>query len=306
MRRLPHRLYVDVIAAASRLPLPLAYAVARLAGRVRHRALRKSVRVHPAVLRGIRPSSEQLDDWVRRGAELKAGDDLEAYLYPRMNGNTLPRVLRIEGLEHVEAALEQGRGAVLYSVHVWGMYAFFAALGAQGHAPTIIGRGPYSRYSLPRWARAKKNRVRALEQRFGCRFLWMDRDDPFLGVRAVNALRENGVVVSFLDLPQHARTEMPVSLLGKQAPFTFGPVLLAQQAGAPLLDFFVRREPSWSPYVAEIGSPHPASGRLEYTVQECADRLAEHLRRRPFEWMYFAARERSTDFLGDLLISAAS
>jgi lauroyl/myristoyl acyltransferase len=280
------RIYLLALAAAARLPLGNAYDIARRLGRLRHRLARRSLHVNEAVVRALQPTPEQIDRWALQASELRASSDLEAYLYPRLGREGVDRVVRVQGLENLDSALEAGRGAVLYSAHIWGTHPFFAALGRLGYSPVVVGYPPDFLF-LPVDRRFIWRLAELLEQTYGCQYLWMKPGNFDVAVKAVNAARQNRVVVMLVDMP-HRRNSTEVDWLGGRAEFSLGPALIAKAAGAPLLDFFVHRDEQWLPQVAEIGPPVPVTGTVEEAVQRCASRLEEHLRLHPAQWHFFS------------------
>jgi lauroyl/myristoyl acyltransferase len=278
-----HALFMLVLAAASRLPLTLAYGVARGLGRLRHRLNRGRMTVDPGLVRALRATPEQVEHWARLAAELSASENLEAYLYPRLRPDQLDGLIRVEGSEQLEEALALGRGAILYSLHVRGQFAFFPWLSAHGHPPTLVGFPPLTGM-VPFDRRFRRRRYALLEERFGCRVLWMGRDNFGVAVKAANALRENGVVVMFVDVTNR-KLGVEGEFLGVSRRWTSGPALLAQSTGAPLLDFYVHRDRRWR-QLAEIGAPLHATGSLEETTRRCLERLEQHVRRHPAQWKF--------------------
>jgi lauroyl/myristoyl acyltransferase len=285
-----HRLYALVLDGASRLPLRLGFGVARLAGRLRHRLLLGSLRVNPDAARSLERTPREIRTVARRAAELRASSELEDRLCPRLGKPVLGRLVRIRGLENLEGALEHGKGAVLFSVHVWSADTLFAALAELGHAPTVVGYGPRTGF-LPFDRELRLRQVRQMERRFGYRYLWMG-EDPFIAVRAAGVLRANGIVVMFVDLPGQGAA-VDVDLLGGRTRFASGPALLSQATGAPLLDFYLRRAETWAPVIAEIGTPLVAAGALEDAVESCAKKMDAHVRRDPAQWTFFSSRDGS-------------
>lgn len=287
---LRHRLYLLVLDCAARLPLRLAYVVAKWAGRARHRFLLGSLRVNPDMVRALGATPRQVHELARRAAELRAADELEARLYRRLDGPVLGRLIEVEGLANLEQALERGNGAILFSVHVRSAPALFAALAELGHPPSVVGYGPRTDV-LPVDRELRLRQMGDLERRFGYRYLRMG-EDAFVAARAANILRRNGVVVMLVDLPsQDAAVE--VSLLDGRTHLSSGPALLSQTTGASLLDFYLHRRDRWLPLIAEIGAPFGVAGTLEDAVVTCGERMDAHLRRHPAEWTLVSSRDSS-------------
>ena len=276
------RFYLIVLRVAARLPLSIGYAVARLVGRLRYRFRPRPLHVNADVMRALGAAPAQVEGWARQNCELRASGELEASRYPRMSREAFARLIRIEGLENLDAALAKGRGALLYSCHSWSSHTFFGALAALGYPPTIVGYPP-GRELAPAERSFLRRRAAALEKRFGCRFIWMQAGNLGVAVKAANVLRRNGIVVMLVDFP-HRKSAVEVRFLEHRSSFTLGPAFVAKEIGAPLLDFFIHREKGWFPQVAEIGAPFWVQGNPEEAAQECASMLEPHVRRDPAAW----------------------
>jgi KDO2-lipid IV(A) lauroyltransferase len=225
---------------------------------------------------------EQAESVLRRSCELEASEFLEGCYIRFRSKRRIDDLVEIRGLDNLTAALEQGRGAILYSGHIRGQFSFFAALGAKGFKPNPV-RLQLRSLQLPirRWFGDRFNSLMA--SKFDCRFLWTERDSFGVAVLAANALRRNEVVNILIDLSFSAENA-EVDFLGQPARFPLGPILLAQATGAPLLDYYVHRTDEWVPQIAEIGPALEVSAGTEATIQECARRLEERIRSHPADW----------------------
>lgn len=302
-----YRLVLLIIAL---LPVSLAFPLARAFGRLRFRWRWKVSQVQPTAMSyrlGVSP--EQADEWQRRGFELAVCESLEGCLVYSLSPRRFAGLVDVRGLDHLEAALERGKGAILFSGHVWGCYTFLAALGYLGYRPNFVRLGLESVLPpLQRWFYARRFTI--LERKFGCRSLCMRPDrrrvagaherattgegvapsaqtavqaGPSVRDQVTSALERNEVVVILIDL-SYTRNSVEARFFGESVPFPLGPAELARSTGAPLLDFFVYRTDTWVPQIGEIGSPFDASGDLAATVQHCATRLEEWIRRYPADW----------------------
>jgi phosphatidylinositol dimannoside acyltransferase len=286
-----HGAYRLALEAAAHLPLGTAYGTARMLGRARHRLLRDSLRVNADLVRALGATPAEVDALTRRAAELRASSEMEAFLLRRASGTDLQRMITIDGLANLDAALTAGKGAVLYSPHIRSTPVFYAALAQLGHPPVVVARPPADSL-LPADAQFMSRRVELLEARFGCRHIYMRAGNFGVAVKAANVLRENGVVVVMLDKPGRTKA-VEVAWLGGRARFSTGPALVARETGAPLLDFYIHRDRSWIPQVAEIGPPHSVEGDLEPAVRECARRLEAQILRHPAQWSFVTSYTHS-------------
>lgn len=143
----------------------------------------------------------------------------------------LRRRVPVQGLEHLEQALSQGRGAILATAHFGNFPLILARLGLEGYPVGVIIRDPrhkpVARF-LDKW-RARYN-VRTL------------RDKPrWASVKeALALLRENGILVVHVDL-NVSEGGLLVPFFGHLVPTFRGPAMLALRANTPLLPTFIRR-----------------------------------------------------------------
>ncbi len=235
----------------------------------------------------LRAAPELAQSWLKRSFELAACADLERYLLPRMTGEDFLRRVEVRGLENLDTALSRGKGAILYSGHVWSSLTFPFALCVLRYKVNWVGRRSRGNPTrIEYWLHT--TRKAQLLERVGCRFLWIEPDNFGVAVQATNALRRNEVVIILTDL-SFSKQNTEVLFLRQQMDFPSAPVFMAQITGAPLLDFFVHRMQEWVPQIAEIGSPYYAADDLVGAAQHCASRLEEKILQHPSEWVPWLA-----------------
>ena len=185
----------------------------------------------------------------------------------RYRARPLRRLVEIRGREHLEAALADGKGALLCSAHFGSFDSAFSLLGASGFPVTTIGR----------WQHNYTAGLSSAERRFWdlvyARRLRRHRHrpniEPWAGrvgvaAQAAATLRANEVVTVCIDAPpldsDLGRT-VEVPFLDGRAGLLPGAVTLAQLTGAPLLMGFMYRTADYRHQVLEISAPVPVSGR---------------------------------------------
>jgi KDO2-lipid IV(A) lauroyltransferase len=149
------------------------------------------------------------------------------YLRPE----SLRRFVAVQGREHLDEALQQGRGAILVTAHFGNFPLFMMKLGLEGYPIGVIVRNP--RYRLM---------ARFLDDyraRFGIHSL---RDKPRrVSVKESLAfLRDNGVLVLHVDV-NVSHGGMFVPFFGHWVPAFRGPAQLSLHTKAPALPTFIRR-----------------------------------------------------------------
>lgn len=285
-------LYQVSMFGASLLPPRMAFVVARSLGRAR--CARKSALTTP-----VRREMEQVVGpgaptrrWMRRYFEAVACESLEAYMHSALGKERMHELIDVRGLENLDAALARGKGAILCTGHVRGLFTFFVGLHLLGYKLNAVRRHPPGLSGpIGRWFNRRNTLVRG-----ACNFLWMDEGANLrLGMHSAAALNRNEILIMLIDA-LNVSGSVEVDFLGRRLPLPSGHVVLAQVIGAPLLNFFIYRPEQWFPQVAEIGEPYDAPERIEEGVQHCVTRLEQDIRRHPSDWIWLAGRDRRNQF----------
>jgi lauroyl/myristoyl acyltransferase len=281
--------------AVACLPAALGYGIARRRGdwdfRYRHAKRADMVRNLGQVLDGeLAPgAAERLTrDWFRF-ASCQAIDVMRL----RYRARPLRRLVEVRGREHLEAALADGRGAILCSAHFGSYDSAFSVLGASGYPVTSIGRWQHN-YTAGLSAAERRfwDLVQARRHR---RHRHRPNIEPWAGRVAVAAqaaavLRANEVLTIAIDAPpldcDLART-VEVPFLGRRARFLPGAVTLAQLTGAPLLMTFMYRAADCRRQVLEISAPMSMEGDTTTVFARCAAEVDAAIRRQPAHWTYW-------------------
>jgi lauroyl/myristoyl acyltransferase len=304
--------YLSFLTLVSLLPLALGYRVARAVGRVLcalDGARRKASAASLAARLGIdRAEAERI---TRRSFELMCCDDLEGWLVPRLGKESIGRLISFEGLDHLDAALARGKGAVLYSGHIWGSRLCIVGLAllgyrvvrvrrnrryqGQGHERGWLrrhesGKGdafqrrPFDRYRG--FATNKARYRRTFETKLGGRSVGSVEPGRSVetGLMCVSALRKNEIVVLKPDLLFRKNTrpgDLDVNFLNGEETFRTGGALIARAAGAPLLSVWVHRPADLLPSRCVIGPPVEVHGDVRVAVEAQAAQMEAHAREDP-------------------------
>jgi phosphatidylinositol dimannoside acyltransferase len=215
----------------------------------------------------------------------------------RYRARALRRLVEIRGREHLEAALADGKGAILCTAHFGSYDSAFSVLGASGFPVTTVGR----------WQHNYTAGLSSAERRFWelvyARRLRRHRHrpniEPWAGRVAVAAqaaavLRANEVLTIAIDAPP-LEADLPrtvqVPFLGRQARLLPGAVTLARLTGAPLLMCLMYRTADYRHQVLEISAPVqcPAGEDAATSFARCAAEVSAAIRRSPAHWVYWAS-----------------
>jgi KDO2-lipid IV(A) lauroyltransferase len=226
----------------------------------------------------------------------------------RGRARALGKLVEIRGREHLDAALAEGKGAILCSAHFGALDSAFSLLHASGFPLTSIGRFHW-KYTPG---------LTPVERRF-CDLVWARRVlrhrqrpniEPWPGrvqvaVQAASALRANEVVTICSDaapLDAERTRTIEVPLLGRQARLLPGVVTLARLTGAPVLMAFVYRSADYRHQLLDISPPVPLHGETANAFGRCVAAMDAAIRTSPAQWIFW----HSTDDLARLGLLPAS
>lgn len=201
------------------------------------------------------------------------------------------RGMEIQGLEHLKAAREGGRGVVLISSHYGGFPILSAAFPALGAPFYWLSRRPKNRHTrrlFDEWL-----------ARTGCHII-EDVPRHLAGVNCLKALATGGCVCFLID--HHFRTGAEVPFFGHPARTAVGPALLALRAAAPLLPVVMRRlaDGRYLLLIEEAVPPPADSSRESFlaTLTELNRRIEGWIRQDPSQWFWIHRRWKELDAAG--------
>jgi len=235
--------------AVVRLPLTWQLRIGRLAGRI-------SLRIAPGrravVLRNLevcfpeKPLAER-KRLCARHFEALGMSMVEMAMGWYGDPETIERYVTFEGLEHLAAAQQRGKGVVLYSAHFTSFEIFFPAL--RRHCPRMSGMYKDQRNPLMNEA-MNAGRGRSVD-----RLISKDNVRDML-----RELRRNAVFWYASDQRFAGKSSALIPFFGEPALTNTAISRIATRTGASVLPYFCRRfDDSEEPrYVATIGAPLPA------------------------------------------------
>jgi lauroyl/myristoyl acyltransferase len=215
-------------------------------------------------------------------------EDMLAVLKDGLPGGWQPK-LAVRGTEHLAAALQRGRGAVLWVALQRYRLAWKMALHRAGIHVAHLSRPEHGFSSTAfgiRWLNPLCTRV---ESRYVERVV-IDSGGEIAALRGLRQKLRRNEIVSIQDSGSSGRT-IEVPFLAGYWSFFIGAPSIALASGAALLPLFPLREDD-ATFVAEIGpeirAPEGASrdAAIAAMTREFARGLAEHARARPEHWSW--------------------
>lgn len=297
MLTLDYALFRPVIAPlVAFLPAPVAYGVARLHGDLRYRL--DTPRREEIMLCLEKVLGEQLilaerirvtRDFFRLRSCLSIDQVRIAG-----KGRALARLVEIRGLEHLDAALAAGKGAILCTAHFGNFNCGLSLIGARGIPITFIGRWASNTFDR-RLSRIERLYYRLTIQKSLQRHRRRMNIEPTghfaVAAQAAKILSQNEVLVIALDAPLHlpADRERGVLLdfLNGQALLLPGVTTIARLMGTPVLMTFIHRSPDWRHQVLEISPPPPLDGDAVTAFKRCLAVVDTAIRQNPAHWAFW-------------------
>ncbi|MFH1690450.1 MAG: lysophospholipid acyltransferase family protein [Candidatus Eisenbacteria bacterium] len=211
--------------------------------------------------------------------------------FPRMTPQDVEALITVTGGEHIDAALEDGRGAILVAGH-FGNWETLAMLACKGYPMTFLVGEQHNIL-----VDGLMNRLRA---RFGGELVPVTGN--LMGV--LRALRGNRVVAMLSD-QDAGRNGVFVEFLGKPASTPYGPGRMSESTGAPLLPCAIVRRGGGAheivvcPPVAFPSSDLPKKERVRVLTQGYTAVFGQFIRQCPDHYFWMHKRWKTRPPEGD-------
>src|ERR1700730_1552509 len=246
---LRYRAFKAVQSLVERLPRSWAYALAVFAARF---AFWFSPLARPRLEFNLRVACPDLDDRaLRRVTWLNFRNHAKAYadlmMLPRTQVSAMRPLLKVQGMENLEAARALGKGVMAVSCHM-GSYEIVSAIWAATLTPVSFFAEELEPRALFEWYRDTRARL-------GISVLTLTVG----GIRKVSqALHEQEMVITAIDRDITGTGHM-MPFFDRPAPIPLGTAAIALRLGTPLLPVCVYRLPD-DTYMAEA-APHVLATR---------------------------------------------
>jgi KDO2-lipid IV(A) lauroyltransferase len=180
----------------------------------------------------VKEKSKDEIRWICRELFQNIGKDmLEVYRSPDFKEKYFKTLVKFEGEEHLNRALNQGKGVIAVSAHLGNFSLMCARLATAGYPLSLVVRDPQN----PKIAKATRSLRDAVR-------IASIPDEPRIACvsKCFKALKENRIVM--LQIDQSAPiTEAWVDFFGFLVPTFKGAALFSARTGAPILPMFIKR-----------------------------------------------------------------
>lgn len=281
-----------------RLPVPAAYALGkglgRLLGLVPNARLAGMTRAARLTL-GPDATETKCRRLARRALANFCLNDLEVLLFPKLNPEIMSRIMRIEGREHLDAALAEGKGAMLVFGHFGANQMIMPAIGYAGYDMHQLS-APSSVLNEKLPEARSQGVLRTREMRWKHELsLPVTHINIFGSMKpAFKCLRDNRILGVAVD-GGGGEKRIAVPFLGRTALFSTGAASLAMRTGCSVLPAFMYREKNGcgrlvleKPLRLErAASKDKEASALEENVRRVISALERRILERPDHYLYF-------------------
>lgn len=272
---------------ANVVPLFFLYGFANLLGLVGYRfALRhRRIAIESLTMAfGQEKPRPEIERIARECFNTMAGSAVEFFMFMR-HPERIRRFVHVQGLEHLERALAQGKGVVAVSAHFGSFPLLLSRLALEG----------YKVHTLLRHMRDEK-----LDKLFEGKRDFMRVGSIYTQPRQVcvsrslQVLRNNEIL--FTQLDQNFGTGgVFVDFFGTKAATATGPVVFSIRTGAPLVPMFIYRVHGPEHQVIiepeiEMEAGDDRHERIARTVARATSLIEQYIRRYPHEWGWIHKR----------------
>jgi KDO2-lipid IV(A) lauroyltransferase len=194
----------------------------------------------------------------------------------------LERRIRIDGLEHLRAASEKGRGVLVVTGHL-GNWELLPIVADRAHIPLHVVYRPLDFTPLNLF-------FENLRARFGARLI----PTSHAMIRIVRALKQGGVVAILMDQSVDWYDGVWVDFFGRRTCTSKGMALIALKSRSPVVPVFLYREAEHFRAVFGPEIPLASSGDkikdVEANTLNYSKAIEHGIRRHPEQWFWVHRR----------------
>ncbi len=200
---------------------------------------------------------------------------------------SVQRMVRIDGIENLQAALAKGKGVIALGAHIGNFVLVGARLGVEGYPCSTLFRVP------------PEQKIKAIIERYLPYFhqkIIPSRPRHMAVRQVLGALKKNEIVFILGDNLKKGKIQS--ILFGQPVPSPRGPVSLALRTGAPVVPLYlVRNYEGGLHLIIEPEISLTRNGDLlsdiTHNTQEIVRYLENLIRRYPDQWSWLTVRMKS-------------
>lgn len=232
---------------AQALPPGAKYALARLAAALAPRLFPVHTLRYLKELQflGLGGDEKERLELARRAFFLRFCLELEVLSFPRLNPDNIGRFVTVEGLERLDAALAQGKGAMLVFAHLGANQMVMPALGHRGYRMCQMSAPPTV------WTDIFAGRMQSPMRERGRHLRWeLEQSLPVTHLNVFGSMKpvfthlKAGEILGLALDGGGGKDRMALPFLGREICLSPGAVRIAARAGCPVLPVLMLRTPA--------------------------------------------------------------
>ncbi len=252
-----------------------------IATKARRQATKNIMHVLGAQVQETRAGRKRLRRTVQGMFVNNVRNYLELFSLRSLSSKEILRNIDVEGVEHLDAALAQGKGVILFATHQGPFDYIVQYMGIKGYDVTI----PVEHLKDQRVL----NLVLDLRKSHGTQFLPLGGSSPMRAV--VQKLRDNKIVLLTADRAIEGQS-VEVDFFGAPARLPIGTVRLAQRTGAALVGARCYRMPQglatgqWVPLSLDLNDEQRSN--TDDLLHAVIEKMEQFIRQHPEQWIAFS------------------
>lgn len=246
-------------------------------------------------MRRVFPDDPYLDQKVEQNLAYDILQDAATWKFLISRPATRKRIIKLEGREHLEKALESGKGVILLTGHTGSCVSSTWGLGIHGLKVTLLANDSPADPSLSRanrlFGRLDLYIVKKYCRRPVVTFpLGRDANLTSSAVRKIKSLlKGNKPVISALDVPPNLTSSREnVLLLKTKCKLPSGVIRIAGKTGAQIVPFFTAWDKPFShDCTIRFQEPFALTSSISKDMQKCAEALDAMIMAYPEQWAHW-------------------
>ena len=199
--------------------------------------------------------------------------------------------ISVDGLEHLDRALANGKGVVAVTAHLGNFPLMMSYLAWRGYSVSVIFKPPRDQkaddYFISRWKTITGARIIYSMPRLRCI------------QESLKVLRGNGLLFILPDQNFGDDGSVFVDFFGRTAATGTGPSVFARRSGACIVPMFIVRQPDATHKIiiekpVEAAQAPTEEEALIVQTQQLAAVIEQYLRRCPDQWLWFHKRWKTS------------
>lgn len=218
------------------------------------------------------------------------GRSLVQYSYlPFLDEQSVKKLIKVEGFEHIDQALEQKKGVCLLTLHLGNGDLGVAALSLLGYPIHLISK----EFTL-RWLNDMWFDMRA---RLGTKFI-APRNSSY---SILKALKSNELVIFVLDQFMGPPIGVKTNFFGHETGTAMGLTVMSKRTQAPVIPIYMKWNEDGSHTLTclppvEFEEKSKNDETLVFMTQKYSDKIEEIIKKHPDQWMWVHRRWKKYKF----------